>query len=88
MGCMFLGGLTSRATRPLQMHVVVERPLAHGGTGRVSCLPFFGQDPIRFEWSPRHGMTLDATGSEASDVPAGRYRVIATDATQAILLHR
>jgi len=64
---------------PLQMHVVVERPAATGDLGRISCRPV-GQEPVDFQWS--HPLAVDATGSEAHDVPAGSYRVVATDALQ------
>jgi hypothetical protein len=72
-----------RAAPPaaLQLHTVVEPPLTHAGTGRISCRPI-GLEPIDFVWTPRPP-TLDATGSEALDVAPGRYRVVATDATGA-----
>lgn len=72
----------SRARPPLQMHTVVEQPLTLDDVGRISCSPV-GLEPITFEWTPSHGLTLDATGSEASGVTCGRYRIVATDATSA-----
>lgn len=69
----------ARAPPPLQMHVVVDQPVAIGGVGRISCRPV-GREPVAFQWS--HPLELDATGSEASGVAPGRYRVVAVDALQ------
>jgi hypothetical protein len=62
-----------------QMHVVVTQPLTRFGRGRVSVRPM-GLEPIVFHWTPE--VELDASGSEASDVAPGRYRVRAVDANR------
>ena len=65
----------------LVMHTTVEQPIARGQTGRITCRPL-GQEPITFVWTPRPNR-LDESESDAVDVPPGRYRVVATDATGA-----
>lgn len=67
-----------------QMHVVVDRPLTPLSLGRISCRPM-GQAPIVFTWQgPRGAVETDATGSETDEARPGRYRIIATDATDAV----
>lgn len=80
-GCM-PSVYSHRGKPPLQMHTVVEQPLTLDEVGRVSCRPV-GMEPITFEWQPAHDLVLDPSGSEATNVRCGRYRVIATDATDA-----
>lgn len=65
----------------LEMHVVVEHPLSRLSSGRISCRPI-GLEPIEFKWTAPDNSTvnLDPSGSEASDVRSGRYRIVATDA--------
>lgn len=60
-----------------QMHVVVTQPMTSGDMGTISCRPL-GMEPIQFRWSPV--VETDETGSEAPEVPVGRYRIRATDA--------
>lgn len=65
----------------LQMHTVVERPLVPSGRGSISCRPL-GQEPIQFTWysSDGHSFSPESGGSEANDLPPGRYTVEAEDA--------
>jgi hypothetical protein len=65
----------------LQMHTVVERPLVPSGRGSISCRPL-GQEPIQFTWhsSEGHPFSPESGGSEARDLPPGRYTVEAEDA--------
>ena len=60
-----------------QMHVVVTQPMTSADTGSISCRPL-GMEPIQFRWYPP--VETDETGSEASAVPVGRYRIRAVDA--------
>jgi hypothetical protein len=74
-----------RPTVPLlQMHTVVDQPLTAQSRGRISCRPI-GLEPIDFAWTGPDGreVATDATGSEATNVAPGRYRVVAVDATGA-----
>ena len=64
-----------------QMHVVVTQPPTSNDLGRISCRPL-GLEPIQFRWTP--SVETDATGSEASAVPPGRYRVRAVDANDEV----
>lgn len=68
----------------LQMHTVVERPLTSTGRGSISCRPL-GQEPIDFAWMSPDGteIELEANGSEARNLPPGKYRIDATDASGA-----
>ena len=76
-----LGCMPQKSSMRLQMHTVVDQPLTAYSRGRISCRPV-GVDPIEFTWTgPGNDVTTDASGSEASDVEPGRYRVVATDAT-------
>ena len=69
---------------PLQMHTIVEAPLTRDGRGRILCHPI-GQGPIQFTWHSPDGreVALFSGGSEARDLPPGRYRSQAEDATMA-----
>jgi hypothetical protein len=62
----------------LQVHAVVERPLASGSLGRIS-LSAVGQDPILFSWQGPHEVQTDDTGSEAYGIREGMYTVHAED---------
>ena len=68
----------------LTLHTVVHHPLTSHFTGGISCRPI-GKHPILFEWYGPNGVEVETEmgGSEAVNLPIGRYRVVAIDSTGA-----
>jgi hypothetical protein len=68
----------------LTLHTVVHHPLTAHFKGVISCRPI-GKHPILFEWYGPNGVEVETEmgGSEAVNLSIGRYRVVATDSTNA-----
>ena len=76
-------GCMGKPPEMLQMHTSVTEAVSEGSGGTIACTPI-GVEPIEFQWSDAWrnpiALELDASKSEASNVPPGDYYVTASDA--------
>lgn len=76
-------GCMSKPPEMLQMHTTITEAISENSGGTIACTPI-GVEPIQYTWLDAWQkpveLDLDATKSEAKNVPPGDYHVTAEDA--------
>ena len=87
-----MGSCSSRELSAIQLLVSVADAACSQVGGRISCIAENAVAPIRYEWYNDDGsaalLELSTDRSNARSVPAGRYKIVVTDARDTSVARR